>query len=117
MGEFEVSEMTKFESLKLLLGRVTYKPGWEFKLICPENQWEPIQLLITQKARDVNNLSAQIMLSTITAITWDIATQMSEQDFIYFVGTAIRDFELHEMDEWFKLGGKCVFEAKHYVHG
>lgn len=110
--------MDWFENLQMIVRRVTYKPGWKFNLGTqnfPKHPYDPLNLYITRdEVADVDGPGKTTTLTFIASIDQETAREMLAEEFVrHFIGTAIRDFEMHELDEWFKLDGKCVFEPKH----
>jgi hypothetical protein len=93
---------------------VQYKPGWHFHLK-PNDHNYAFTLIITCEVPDAN---APEGLRKVIPITMrrEIDTHHLNPDlFLVAITCAIRDMEMHEMDEWFRIQGHRVKEP--HPHG
>lgn len=95
--------MPAFEAAQKLLERITYKPGWEFKLEYGRDVW---RLLVTYPAPDATD---DFLRPVTIASTRDIMPECAiDSWFEHEVVLAIRTAEAHERDEWLKFDGEYV---------
>lgn len=105
--------MTKGERrIQDILDRMTYKPGWKITISRPEdcgvqNYWEPITLHARYPTIDITT-GKPITLSLVRSIPLESAETVPEDALIDLIGYIIKNFEMHEFDEWFKIDGVCV---------
>lgn len=100
MKAYEAHEL--FRKCETWLERISYKPGWEFKLIHPKQY--TYEFLITRFELDATDLDRKLSL-------WS-SQQLSEEEFSWgeehwfiVIKHLIIETEMHEMAEWFKIDG------------
>ena len=107
--------------LQELLRLITYKPGWSISLVRDE-QYRPYRrphqftpdrfyLLVRWSAKDTIDTEKEVTLTWLEPfLIWDFQN-VSDKDLVQnFIFRAIFHAEQHEMHEWFKIDGFCVFE-------
>jgi hypothetical protein len=108
-------QLEPYQRLAILAERITYKPGWRIEVMPPEESDRffnrPINLLLLWPAQDINT-KQPTRLATSAAVSPAILAMMTDEEVVkrVFCDMLIKRTELHEMDEWFKLDGVCVFE-------
>ncbi len=87
-----------------LIKRFSYKRGFGFHVY----SLDPFTyvLMISAIANDSNNPDTDITLHHRKQFLFD--PRDSEEAIIMQLQESIRDFEMHEVDEWFKFDGKHV---------
>lgn len=107
--------------LKELLTHVTYKPGWSLRVVEEKDffpvgrgpSYDPsnIYIMATWTVKDVDYPDKDIALTWREPIhIWD-ADNVSDKDLIeHFIFKTIYKAEQHEMHEWFKIDGFCIFD-------
>lgn len=97
--------MSGFARLRVLLEGVTYKPGWKLKFEADRYGLAAIlQITCTQPDTQPPHRPRPLMFQRV----FDEMTleTMSDADIVSTViSSAIRDFEAHEIDEWFLFHG------------
>lgn len=97
----------------ILKTRIAYKPGYKFEI---RSNFSSFMLTISRKVQDVRDPAMEIDLhQSRMLVRLDSATfiggllqgnPMHFRDFVYEIHQHIKAFELHEMDEWFKIDGE-----------
>lgn len=105
-----------------LLARISYKPGWMLTATAPSTEqdfrrpWTPWYLTVHLDYRmpSLDDPSRTTLLSTqYTVAERELERMLRDdgRDFIGHVVTALlKRAELHEMDEWLRLDGRCVVD-------
>lgn len=105
------------QETRRLLARVTYKPGWALTATAPDEvilskPWRPWEVTVglDYRVMSLEDPFCSVLLTTAMVLTESHLAQMlrDEQLVYWVVQNLIRRAELHEMDEWLKLDGKCV---------
>lgn len=102
--------MLTFEDIHVLVGRVTYKPGWTI-LVGKENgkDLRPyIQISVDETAE-----AAKCPFSG-EVVPWRggkryLSYHMCRQEIVGACLGAIKDAEMHEIHEWFKYKGRAIY--------
>lgn len=109
--------MTDFERLKMVVGLVTYKPGWQFEVSYVRTgtlgygYFDHAALDICYLGLDVGNPEKKVVLTHSSVIDLEYISKMTNEDIVHrFISHGIREAELHEMDEWLKYAGRNVRE-------
>ena len=103
----------RLSEARAILLRITYKAGWSFRIDSDSGRFESMAgdiawLHIENLEKDATRrVPGVIMIRGMTQIPLDHLRD--EKDFIQLVRRAIRDRELHEVDEWLQLGGVAPF--------
>lgn len=98
----------QLERVRSVLQKVTYKPGWVITAFDhrtiqePKNDFFSFHLCLQPDI--VSGRQTEIAHHSSLSI-FDLANMKDDQVITYFVTNAIRDMEMHEMDEWFKFDG------------
>lgn len=88
-------------SLAAVLERLHYKPGWKFSIM--RNTESGFMTLVVQAA--VENVEAPHEKVQIN-MTETVHPEMTDDEFINTVCSAICKMEMHEVDEYFKVDGR-----------
>lgn len=110
----------QLERVRRILGKVTYKPGWLITAF-DHRQMHPNKNE-SHSFYDMNRIYLRVLCMQPDTITgrnmeivnhtslsvFDLSNLKDEQVVEYFITRAIREMELHEMDEWFKYDGTHV---------
>jgi hypothetical protein len=96
-----------------VLKNITYKPGWEFKVVNEGTSYglrEMDYLLVSYPAPSIDDPSRMVRITSPTAIG-ELSCEMKDE---YLIATIIRDAiqyaEYHEFKEWFKYKGVTVYD-------
>lgn len=105
----------QLERVRSLLKKVTYKPGWVITAFDHRTMQEPrsdffsfhnttriVLRILCLQPDTISGRQTEIAHHSSLSI-FDVANMKDEQLVTYFIARAIRDMELHEMDEWFKF--------------
>lgn len=96
-----------FEEAKALLGNISYKPHYSLRLTrllsddCILLEVKHCELDSTGK--DVGSIN----LLSGTAITEATLSRLTGDRFILWIRETLLVTEVHELDEWYKIKGKC----------
>ena len=85
-----------------VLKRITYKKDVTFSIRDDWGNARFCMLVVSRVAEDVENPDVKIPLFYRESFPMDIP----DDAFIYLCYSAVRMFEMHELDEWFKVDGK-----------
>lgn len=91
--------------------RITYKPGYRFRVYRMENKAEIAVWLTSAPLPDADGINAEpspIVVRSLFRETEINALPDAERRMRLHAETMIRCMELHEMDEWFRLDGAYV---------
>lgn len=98
--------ISEFMTAQRLLSRITYKPSWTLTIECSPDG--PILVGSWQVEADSTGSISLIPGDTL-AISGKVMVPFSvltnEHAFFEWVRVAVRGWERHESDEWFKLDG------------
>jgi len=93
------------------LSKITYKPNWKFEL--EEDRNTPtrfmqnfLYLRITTHQPNADRSLQSVLLTSSHALSPEAF--MDKSHFLMIVEHAIRDAEMHEVDEWLKFDGKHI---------
>lgn len=82
--------------------------GWDIYAFETESEMYRIKISISRKVIDV--LNGEItMQATVVAISTDARIGSLETEVVQMVRGAMHAMAVHEVDEWFKLDGKRIF--------
>lgn len=102
------------QKVERLLALVTYKPGWKFNAWVDRysDNWSTrLYINISWRMPDINHPGKDITLNWNESLCASDIEHMEEKDVIeYFIWKAIFKAEEHEMHEWYKVDGFCVFD-------
>lgn len=100
----------KLKDLEDLLKRITYKP--EFQMICRiESCADLIDIRFSRMVKDATGMQkGYIPLYQIISFTGDALEHMDEKEMLMRIYNGLIEFEIHEMNEWLKVDGKCFKE-------
>lgn len=106
--------MDQLERVRSLLKKVTYKPGWKFgaaSAVDPYEKpkpwdWERVIITIIAPMPNLSGKDKTVDVVSNRHFDCQQLARMKDGDIIGYIFTqVIRDLELHEMDEWFKVDG------------
>lgn len=110
--------MGQLERVRMLLERLTYKPGWELWAEMGDETAErarprwPDRKYVTMglyfKAQDAGGPGEVVVLGQKKVLAVEALHQMNEEMVTREIMELIRQAEWHETCEWFKLDGACV---------
>lgn len=104
--------MTDLARLRMIVGQVTYKPGWEFRLdiLYESSLHVSVVLRVTHREKDVGS-DKEVFLSLAIGFMFEEVQGIDDKEFVErYVYRLIRDAELHELDEWLKFRGEHLHE-------
>jgi hypothetical protein len=126
-----------FYDVQRLMNDFTYKPNTGFRVsesygpivatirvlaYCPDStdmRHAPVEPHWKQEIPEIGHFfvserywTQNLRLTEITA-AWSVPRGLDEKDFKPWLRKQIRRFEDHEMDEFFKFGGQCVYNPHH----
>lgn len=104
--------MDALQRVRLLLDRITYKPGWqiEARRINDYSPWDKVTLMVSCLTRDVNSDNETRVVSCFSLEDLHL-DRMDDQDIVkHFIRRAIWQLEEHESDEWLKFDKVCVVD-------
>lgn len=112
--------MDQLERVRSLLSKVTYKPGWIITAYPhqyfnkPKDDFyrfhdtsEIIIRVVCLQPDTISGRETEIAHHR-TIHSFDLEHMKDHQIVEYLIAGAIREMELHEMDEWFKFDGEHV---------
>jgi hypothetical protein len=92
--------------LLYMLGRITYKPTWTFKLERPSGEIDPWGITIRMYVPNSRGSEQETTpVQSTRRIPWMIYEQRDEKHFVDWLSREILSMERHELDEWFKIDG------------
>lgn len=95
--------MTSNELIEILK-KVTYKPGYTFNVSKGKTpHWETILFSMSAEIPDSDDPTKMVTINS--SYSFEPASMRDPEEVMYLVEATIRDFELHELYEWFKVGG------------
>lgn len=98
--------MTEREVLDVLRA-VTYKPGWSINARFDDMRFERVvSLMISRSATDATS-GRPIQLGGGWPVPLPLSA-LTREHLLEEIYCALRDVEMHEIDEWFKINGVCV---------
>ncbi len=84
-----------------ILGSVTYKPDFKFRF--EPHELDRVEVIITASVLDADGSGQKVMINRVFVM--DSRAFDDARDVHEFVFAQIRDLELHELAEWFKVDG------------
>jgi hypothetical protein len=101
----EAERMTVDEFVTLVSG-ITYKPGWKIEA---RREGDLAVVVLSARLPDSDSKTGAITIVNRHEAVMPEGLQ-DEKHALWIVAGVMRDFELHEMDEWFRLRGARVNE-------
>jgi hypothetical protein len=95
-----------FAEVESFVARITYKPQSTLT-VWKNSSCDGISLLFTKYVVDVADNSRVIPLVNSYSSTY---LPRDQEELIHMINTVVRTLELHEINEWLKLDGRCVVE-------
>jgi hypothetical protein len=92
------------EALRAEMARVTYKPGWSFRLY--QHRWEGVWLAITVELPDAEWPSRMMTICVRTAVPPIPHATYLHEWLAYRLGRT----ELHEMREFLRVDGEKIYD-------
>lgn len=89
-----------FKQIDAVLARITYKPGWTWRAV---NGRGVVTIEIQACLLDVRNHAVEFRLRHHVHIVKSNLTLMGSSNVVEILFGAIRELELHELDEWFRV--------------
>lgn len=103
------SSELQFRRLQDIIHRVSYKP--RVKLEVHRLMEDVATIRVVMIVPDINDPTDNIVFQFMSSLSLYSIGDMTDCQIVeYFVRGAIREAELHEMDEWLKFDGRCVRE-------
>lgn len=99
--------MSGLQALQRLVGSLTYKPGWAFKVSGPGGRF----LCIYATTPDSNNPAQQRTTQHMFELTDDVV------DVVCWVFDRLNDVERHEVGEFLTVAGERPFMPHHQGEG
>ena len=96
--------MLSLSEIEHILFRVSYKPGWTIRAM--QGTFEGVKVQILAQVVDSYNPEATVCLDV-----WSTLPPIQDEDqFLLWLAWRLKQIEIHEMQEWFKLDGRAVFD-------
>ena len=98
----------QFEEIRhFFMERVTYKPGYQFSVWRAPDGSSLYVTLSSAPLPDAEGLKPEAQ-PVHCANMVDFQVLCTEENRQYYAAKLIEDLERHEINEWFKVDGKCV---------
>jgi hypothetical protein len=98
-------KILQYERLKGLLERVTYKPGYHFRLPPFDNQ-DYFRLYLDAVTKDATAPGKPFMVEYHMVNWYDRLLRMNDHELLQCIYRMAIDTEIHEAEEWFRIDGK-----------
>ena len=85
--------------LKAIVERITYKEGWKIRV-----SFDSPTVIIEALVKDVTTGLPLVIGATASFSEYD-----DEDRILYTIWAEIRNMEVHEASEWFKVDGKAIY--------
>jgi hypothetical protein len=101
-----IGEYMDMKAANAVLSRVTYKPGWRFRL---EDRPDALILCVSFRSEDATGKEAGHIEVQSRQPLPPIYYIRNEREFMQYIRGAIRIVEHHELDEWLQLDKHAPF--------
>lgn len=93
--------------LRELVGRLSYRPGWAMQVEeFAEGFWTGPRVVITAMLADTYNPARMAEFRAYASLP--PLDYLTEELALLAIGGALKEAEIHESREWFKLDGKII---------
>ena len=95
------------QRMRGILAKITYKPTWTFELMNKSDSY--LTLYVRWRVPDVMRPDQIVELVKVVVLDTLSLVRITDDEVVrHHITAAIRDAEMHEMNEWFCFEGKHV---------